>query len=75
VNYVPEDPLRLSPGLAEMLSIPEHYRRTEMAVVDYAAGPVADDQSGWALLPCDRQPASKPNRLQRLRALLRKAKP
>jgi hypothetical protein len=57
--YVPEDPLRLLPGVPEMLSDPAQYRRSEMAVVDYSAAPPADD----LLLPS--RPEPEPSRLRR----------
>jgi hypothetical protein len=63
-GYVSEEPRHWDDGFIEALGNPAHYRRTEMAVVDYsAAPPPADDllpslagspepepPSRWALL-------------------------
>jgi hypothetical protein len=65
-EYVPEEPLRLSPGVAEMLADPNHYRHSEMAVVDYTNSPPPDDD----LLPSlagspEPEPPSRWARLRR----------
>jgi hypothetical protein len=54
-GYVPEDPLTMAPGLAEMLSDPAHYRRGEMAVVNYTGEAPQAGPPGWEPLPEPKQ--------------------
>jgi hypothetical protein len=59
VSYVPEDPLKMAPGVAEMMSDPAHYRRGEMGVVDYSKAPPEAGPPGWEPLldfRCDPEP-------------------
>jgi hypothetical protein len=49
-GYVPEQPHRLSPGVAEMLSDPQHYRKTPMEVVTYEPEPEPPAPSLWQRL-------------------------
>jgi hypothetical protein len=44
---MPNDPLQLAPGVAEMLADPNHYRRSEMAVVDYSNVSPEAGPPGW----------------------------
>jgi hypothetical protein len=66
-NFVPEEPLRLPPGVGEMLADPSHFRRSPMMVVDY----------GEAVLDLDPEPlpsladaAKRRSRWARFRAAL-----
>jgi hypothetical protein len=67
VSFVPEDPLRMAPGVAEMLSSPEHYRRSEMGVVDYSKAAPEAGPPGWEPL-LGHQPEPEPARSRWARA-------
>jgi hypothetical protein len=67
-GYVPDDPLALAPGVAEMLSDPAHFRLTPCEVVDYSDTPMPAED----LLPSfSAQPQPEPSYWQRLWAALR----
>jgi hypothetical protein len=66
-GFVPEDPLQLAPGVPELLADPNHFRRTEMQVVDYSNAPPAD--APW--LPSLASPEPEASYWQRLWAALR----
>jgi hypothetical protein len=67
-GYVPEDPLALAPGVAELLADPNHYKRTPMEVVDYSDAPLLAED---VLPSLTSQPEPEaPGRWQRFRAWL-----
>lgn len=47
-DFVSEEPVRLAPGVSEMLRDPQHYRRTEMACVDYSEPAEPEPPTRWA---------------------------
>jgi hypothetical protein len=47
-GYVPEEPLRLPPGVAEMLADPAHYKRWPAEMVNYEPEPQPEGR--WARL-------------------------
>jgi hypothetical protein len=73
-GFVPEHPVELAPGIAEMLADPNHFRRAEMAVVDYAkVGPVLAGPLGWEpLLPCSEPDHPSAGRWTRLGGAFRR---
>jgi hypothetical protein len=73
VRYMPEHPLEMAPGLAEMLADPAHYRRTPMQVVDYSNAPPAETgPPGWEpLLTHKPEPEPERSRWARAWAVLR----
>jgi len=71
-GYVPEDPLQLAPGVAELLADPAHYRRSEMAVVDYSNVSPEAGPPGWEpLLDFKIEPEPQRSRWARAWAALR----
>jgi hypothetical protein len=71
-EFVSDDPLRMPPGVVELLSDPTHFSRVEMRVIDYSEAP-AGPVPGWEPL-FDAQPEPKPKpkgRWQRIRKACR----
>lgn len=74
-DFVPDDPVQLAPGLSEMLADPNHYRRSEMAVVDYSEGwPDEPGLEPLGSLAGPKPEPDPPSRWARLRAALRGGK-
>jgi hypothetical protein len=72
VSFVPEDPLRMAPGVAEMLSSPEHFHRSPMEVVDYSKAPPEAGPFGWEpLIDSQPEPQPEPSYFRKLWAALR----
>jgi hypothetical protein len=72
-EYVSEEPMNWDDGFVQALADPNHYRRREMAVVDYSAAPAELGPAGWQpLLNAKPEPPEQPtSRWALLRALLR----
>jgi hypothetical protein len=71
-RYVAEHPLTLPPGVAEMISSAEHYRRSPMEVVDYSKAPPEAGAFGWEpLLDSQPEPEPEPSYFRKLWAALR----
>lgn len=66
-TFVSEDPLRLPPGVGEMLADPTHFRRSPMEVVDYGE---AVPDLGPEPLPSLATTAKRRSRWARFRAAL-----
>jgi hypothetical protein len=70
-QYMPEDPLKLKPGVLEMLNDTNHYRVTEMHCIDYSQYPPEPDPDVLPSLATPPAPAPRPSFRQRLSAAVK----